>query len=179
MKKLLTSFIAGLVVFVTSASASAVPARVILNSNTNYEVQIDGRAYNNTGTTTISDLSQGTHTVAVYQVVSNGVFGIGKKRNLVSSEQFTLGANDVTIDVNQNGQARIYQSGYNDNNNNRRNRDGSYDNAGSNNGGYGKSEGKGKGHKYGHYKNKKGNKNKKQKQYDDDDDNSSNRRGNN
>ncbi len=179
MKKLFTLLVAGLVVFVTSASAAAVQARVILNSNTNYEVQIDGRAYNNTGTSTITDLSQGTHTVAVYEVLSNGIFGIGKKRNLVSSEQFTLGTNDVTIDVNQNGQARIYQSGYNDNNNTRRDRDGSYNDANSNKGKYGKSEGKGKGHKYGHYKNKKGNKNKKQKQYDDDDDNNSNRRGNN
>lgn len=179
MKKLLTSFFAGLVVFVTSASASAVQARVILNSNTNYEVQIDGRAYN-TGTTTISDLSQGTHTVAVYQVVSNGIFGIGKKRNLVSSEQFSLGSNDVTIDVNQNGQARIYQSGYDDNNNNPRKGEGTYNNTGSKNGAYGKSEGKGKGHKYGHYKNKKGkSNNKKQQQYDDHDDNSNNRRGNN
>ncbi len=179
MKKLLTFLIAGLVIFVSSVSAAAVQARVILNANTNYEVLIDGRSYNNTGTSTITDLSQGTHTVAVYQVVSNGILGIGKKRNLVSSEQFTLANSDVTIDVSQNGQARIYQSGYNNNNNTRGNRNGGYNDADANNGEYGKSEGKGKGHKYGHYKNKKGNKNKKQKQYDDDDDNSSNRRGNN
>jgi hypothetical protein len=178
MKKLLTFLITGLAIFVSSASAAVVQARVILNSNTNYEVQIDNRTYNSTGTSTITDLSQGTHTVAVYQVVSNGILGIGKKRNLVSSEQFTLNNNDVTIDINQNGQARIYQSGYNDSSNTRRNRNGGYNDGDSNNGEYGKSEGKGKGHKYGHYKNKKG-KNKKQKQDDDYDDNSSNRRGNN
>lgn len=177
MKKFTSFLIAGLMVLVTSASAAGLQARVILNANTNYEVQIDGRTYNSTGTSTITDLSTGTHTVSVYQVVSNGVFGIGKKRNLISSEQFNLGNNDVTIDINQNGHARIYQSGYN-NNNNDRDRNGTYNGQNTERGEYGRSEGKGKGNKYGHYKDKKA-KNKKQKVDRDDDDNRSNRRGNN
>jgi hypothetical protein len=181
MKKFTSFLIAGLMVFVASASAAVQQARVILNANTNYEVQIDGRTYNSNGTSTITDLATGNHTVAVYQVVSNGVFGIGKKRNLISSEQFNLGNNDVTIDVNQNGQARISQNGYNGNNNNDRDRNGGYNGQHSDKGEYGRSEGKGKGNKYGHYKDKKG-KNKKQKSNhddDDDDDNRGYRRGNN
>ena len=160
------------------ASASAQQSRVILNSNTNYEVQIDGRAYNSTGTSTITDLSVGAHTVAVCQVVSNGILGIGKKWNLLSSQQFNLGNNDVNIDVSQNGQVRISQNGYNGNNNTNRNRNGGYNDRNDNDDrNYGRSEGKGKGHKYGHYKNKK-DKNYKgnhQRDYDHDDD----RRGNN
>src|SRR6187549_2488033 len=124
MKKFTSFLIAGLMVFV--ASASPRQSRVILNSNTNYEVQIDGRAYNSTGSSTITDLAVGAHTVAVYQVVSNGIFGIGKKRNMVSSEQFNLGNNDVNIDVNQNGQVHIYQDKYNGSNNTNRKRNAGY-----------------------------------------------------
>jgi hypothetical protein len=176
MKKFTSFLIAGLMVLV--ASASAQQSRVILNSNTNYEVQIDGRAYNSAGTSTITDLSVGAHTIAVYQVVSNGIFGIGKKKNLLSSEQFNLGNNDVNIDVSQNGQVRISQNGYNGNNNTNRNRNGSYnEDRNDDNSRYGKSEGKGRGHKYGHYKNKKGKNNhgNQKHDYDHDDD----RRGNN
>lgn len=160
MKKFTSFLIAGLMVL--AASASALQSRVILNSNTNYEVQINGRSYNSTGTSTITDLSVGAHTVAVYEVVSNGILGIGKKRNLLSSQQFNLGNNDVIIDVSQNGQIRISQDGYNDNNNTR-NRNGSYHgSSNTGNGEYGKSEGKGKGHKHGHYKDKKNKNNGKQ-----------------
>jgi hypothetical protein len=187
MKKFTSFLIAGLMILV--ASASAQQSRVILNSNNNFEVQIDGRAYNSAGTSTITDLSVGAHTVAVYQVVSNGIFGIGKKRNLLSSEQFNLNNNDVTIDVSQNGQVRISQNGYNGNNNTNRNRNGGYntnrrddndnnstdrnrnggyDSRNDDNGNYGKSEGKGKGHKYGHYKNKKGKNNNGNQRRDDD-----------
>ena len=165
MKKFTTLLIAAMVVLV--ASASAQQARVILRSNTNYEVQVDGRTYDNTGTSTITDLPYGRHSVAVYQVVSKGIFGIGKKRNQLSFEQFDLRNNDVIIDVNQNGQVRVSENG-NYGNNNQRNRNGGYND---NHGKYGNSEGKGRGHKYGHYKNKnkqysKGN----NKHHDDDDD---------
>lgn len=149
-------------------SATAQQSRVTLNANTNYEVQIDGRNYNNTGTSTITNLATGSHAVSVYEVVSNGILGIGKKRNLISTQQFNLGTGDVTIDVNQNGQLRISQNGYNGNNNNDRDRDGRYNrNNDDDKDRYGKSEEKGNGNKYGHYKNKKKNKNKKDKKYDD------------
>ncbi|MES2648830.1 MAG: hypothetical protein V4717_18280 [Bacteroidota bacterium] len=165
MKKFTSLFIAAFLLIVTSASAQ----RVILQSNTNYEVQIDGRSYDATGQSTITDLPFGNHTVAVYQVVSRGIFGIGKKKSLVTSEQFNLGNNDVYINVSQNGQVRISQNG--DNSNKKRDRNRDYDNSDNTNGRYGKSEGKGKGHKYGHYKNKNGKKNNgnhKQGRYDDD-----------
>jgi hypothetical protein len=152
---------------VLAVSASARQASVIINSNNNYEVQIDGRTYNGGGTSTIDNLPAGRHTVAVYQVVSRGIFGIGKKRNLLSSDQFTLRNDDVYIAVNQNGQVRINDNGYYGNNNkNNRNGNGNY-------GQYGNSEGKGRGHKYGHYKNKNGkysNNSHKHHDHDNDDD---------
>lgn len=175
MKKFITFFVAALVVF--AASASAQRARVILNSNTNYEVQVDGRNYNNRGTSTIDDLNSGRHSVAVYQVISRGIFGIGKKRNLLSSEQFNLRNNDVYIAVNQNGQVRISENGYDGYSKSRRGND-DYSH-----GRYGNSEGKGRGHKYGHYKNKndkyyKGN-SRHREDDDDDDDYRNDRRGDN
>ena len=164
MKKFTSFFIAALLVMATSASAQ----RVILQSNTNYEVQIDGRTYDGTGQSTITDLPVGNHTVAVYQVVSKGIFGIGKKKSLISSEQFSLSSNDVYIDISQNGQVRISRNDYNSSK--KRNRNNDYDNGNSTNGRYGKSEGKGKGHKYGHYKNKNGNNNPGSQKHEQDDD---------
>jgi hypothetical protein len=161
MKKL-TGFLAAALMIVVG-SASAQQSRVILHSNTNYEVQIDGHAYNRVGTSTINDLSAGSHTVSVYQVISKGIFGIGKKRNQLSFERFNLYNNDVNIAVDQNGQIRIYENNYNGKSN--RHRDDDYSN-----GKYGKSEGKGNGHKYGHYKNKH-NKGNQKHEHDDDYDN--------
>ncbi len=173
MKKILTFLFAGMLVLMVTASANA--AQVILNSQTNYEINIDGRVYNNgVGSTTITDLNQGAHTINVYQVVSNGLFGIGKKRNLVSTQQFNLGTSDMYIDVSQSGQVRINQNGYGNNTN--RNRNGGYDNnnsAGPGNSDWGHEQGK----KKGHYKNKK---NKQHKHNDDNDDRNDNyRRENN
>ncbi|MEO7266301.1 MAG: hypothetical protein ABIW38_15400 [Ferruginibacter sp.] len=170
MKKILTFLFAGMMFLMVTASANA--AQVILNSQTNYEINIDGRVYNNgVGSTTITDLYQGAHTINVYQVVSNGLFGIGKKRNLISTQQFNLGTSDMYIDVNQNGQVRINQNGYGNNTN--RNRNGGYNNNGgydnNNNAGPGNSDwGHEQGKKKGHYKNKK---NKQHKHNGDNDDN--------
>jgi hypothetical protein len=182
MKKISALLVASLLVLVFTASAQ----RVVLTSQNNYEISIDGRNYN--GNTTITDLGQGNHTLQVYQVVSTGILGIGKKRNLISSQQFTLRNYDLNIDVDQNGRARIYESGRNGNTGTRypndrypnrrdRNDDRNHDrhedhhdddrDYRSGKGRYGKSEGKGKGHKYGHYKNKK---NKKDKSYRNNDD---------
>lgn len=199
MKKISALLVASLLVFVFTAPAQ----RVILNSQNNFEISIDGRNYNGNTNTTITDLSQGTHNLQVYQVVSNGILGIGKKRNLISSQQFTLRNNDVSIKVDQNGRTRISENGrYSNNNNqypnnqgnksdhpNKRNNnssqrdredddhDRSYDHDENNNGGkYGNNEGKGKGHKYGHYKNKN---NKQYKKGNHDNDNRNGRRENN
>ncbi len=176
MKKMLTFVFAGMLALMVTASANA--AQVILNSQTNYEINIDGRVYNNgVGTTTITDLAQGAHSIQVYQVVSNGLFGIGKKRNLISSQQFNLGNSDLRIDVDQGGQVRINQNGYDNNTN--RNRNGGYNNDGNNTGvGPGNSDwGHQQGRKNGHNKNKKNKKNNGN--HRDDDNDNYNRRGNN
>lgn len=197
MKKISALLVASLLVLVFSASAQ----RVILNSQNNYEISIDGRNYNGNTNTIITDLAQGTHTLQVYQVVSNGILGIGKKRNLISSQQFMLRNYDVNINVDQYGRARIDENGGYGNNgnrypnnqgnntnypNNRNNyptqrdrrdddHDRDYDHRQNNGGKYGNSEGKGKGHKYGHYKNKYDKKNSKYQKKN----NGNNRRGNN
>lgn len=169
MKKIFTLVSASLFAIVVSATAAQ--PLVTINTYGNYEVAIDGRDYTGQNTYTVTDLAQGNHTVSVYQVINNGILGIGKKRNLLSTQQFSLYNNDVTINVSQNGQARITNSrnGTYDNTGSTRQRNdgrydndddhdrdhhGEYENGQNTNGRYGKSEGKGNGHKYGHYKNK-------------------------
>lgn len=198
MKKISTLLVAGLLVLLFSASAQS---RVILTSQNNYEVNIDGRNYTNSNVT-ISDLSQGTHSLQVYQVVSNGILGIGKKRNLITSQQFTLRNYDLKINIDQNGRARINENGRNGNTGTRYPNNNNYPNTNNypnnrndypdrtdrddhdndhdndkwekNEKKYGKSEGKGRGNKYGHYKNKKNRQNSQSKN-----NNGNNRRGNN
>lgn len=140
MKKFTTFLFACMLMLTISATART--PQVILNSKTNYEISIDSRTYSQgVGTTNINDLYPGVHTINVYTIVSRGIFGMGKKTILISTQQFTLRNNDINIVVDQAGQIRITDDNYND----RR---------------YGNSEGKGKGHKYGHYKNKKEKKDK-------------------
>jgi hypothetical protein len=175
MKKVSTLILGSLLALVVSASARQ--PQVILHTSNNYEVRIDGNYYNG-NSAVISNLSQGTHTVQVYQVkAGSGIFGIGKKRVQVSSSQFNLRNNDVRIDVNQYGHANIYENGNvngqgrnnngNWNNNNRGDdRNGDYNNNDHSNG---------RGHKYGHYKKNKKNKERDNENKHDDD---NNRRGN-
>ncbi|MEO7444577.1 MAG: hypothetical protein ABIT96_11460 [Ferruginibacter sp.] len=168
MKKIFTLISASLFALVLTASAAQ--PQVTITTYGNYEVAIDGRNFSGQNTYIVNDLALGTHNVSIYQVVSNGILGIGKKRNQVSNQQFRLQNSDVTINVDQNGRARISQygnnGGYNNTNDGRYDRrdhdgdhrDGDYNKNNKNEKGrYGRSEGKGNGHKYGHYKNKKGN----------------------
>ncbi len=116
MKKYFTlsaAFLLGLVL--SSFSSMALPT-VVLNNTSSYDVAIDGRYYQANNTYTISDLGAGTHNVGVYRIESNGVFGINKKRTLISSSQFNLYNNNnstVTLDVDYNGHVRINQNNYN------------------------------------------------------------------
>ena len=184
MKKILTFIVASF--FGVAVYASEVQPQVILRASTNYDVKIDNNFYNGNGTT-IPNLGQGNHRVEVYQVRSGGIFGVGRKRVLVSTTQFYLRNNDVVIDVDQYGSARIYDNGYNGTNNNQgrdnngnwnrngrgnNNNDDRYDNSNSQNG---------RGNKYGHYKKNKKNKHQhgNGENDDDDDDNNNNRRRNN
>jgi type 1 fimbria pilin len=181
MKKLFTLLLSSMVIL-ASAALAATP-QVVLTAPSDYDVSIDGRMYNPNPSTVINNLAAGTHTVEVYRVTSNGIFGLGKKRELLRRQQFNLRNSDVNINVDQSGRLRISNSGYNDNDNKRddRNNDGRYGNRDRNDDDrdddrydnrdnkdrYGKSEGKGRGHKYGHYKKDKKNKKHKNKKHDD------------
>jgi hypothetical protein len=151
-----------LAVALLTISASA--QNVILRLDNNYDVSIDGRNYESNAT--IPNLGYGQHTVNVYEV-KKGFLGIGKKKNLVSTSNFEVRNNDVTIDVDQYGQLRINEVGNNNTQNRRydrntdrnsdRNADGTYDRNTEKNGkGYGPYNNPGKGNKYGLYKDKKG-----------------------
>jgi hypothetical protein len=164
MKKIYLLLAVGILAATISVSAQ----NVVLRIDNNYDVSIDGRNYE--GNATIPNLGNGQHTVNVYEA-KRGLFGIGKKKVLVSTSGFELRNNDVTIDVNQNGQLRINEVG-NSNTQNRRNddrdRDRNYDRNDDRNGrGYGPYNNPGKGNKYGHYKNKKAKKDKSQKRHKD------------
>jgi hypothetical protein len=107
MKKI-TTFLFGSLLALT-AMAQYQPT-VIVNSSSDLEVRIDGNKYskpetNNTNMI-IPNMTQGSHTLEVYRV-SGGILGIGKKRDLLSRTSFNVGNNDITINIDQNGQARI------------------------------------------------------------------------
>ncbi|MBI2729676.1 MAG: hypothetical protein HYX40_02795 [Sphingobacteriales bacterium] len=179
MKKIYLLLVAAL--FVTFISAEA--QRVIVQLPSNYEVDIDGRYYSNNET--VNNISYGQHTVRLYEV-RPGLLGIGKRRQLVSTSTFDLRNNDVSIEVDRNGQLRIYDSGYNNNQNgnwnngNRNNNTGNGNNYQNGNGrgngkGYGPYNNPDRGHKYGLYKK---NKNDRRDWNDDDDDHDHDRRDN-
>ena len=141
MKKISTLILAALAAITVSAAAH--PPQVILRTASNYDVRIDGRMYK-ADNTVIPFLNPGVHTVEIYRSGSGGFFG--RRKSLISSDQFTVQYNDVTIDVNQFGRARISQertrgnwnNGYGDGD--RRDRDygstGQYNNGQNNNGQY-------------------------------------------
>ncbi len=149
---------------VFAASAADRQPQVIINSTNDFDVKIDGILYSG-NSTSIPNLSNGMHTVQVYQVKNGtGILKVIKKRELISTTQFELRNNDVQINVDRNGQVRINQSGYGsnndrdwrrnqDNNNNRdiEDDDSRYDNRNGNRNG---NSSNGRGNKYGHYKNK-------------------------
>lgn len=167
MKKIYLLLTIGLFVATISASAQ----NVILRLDDKYDVSIDGRNYANNST--ISTLDYGQHTVNVYEV-KKGFLGIGKKKELVSTSNFELRNNDVTIDVDQYGQLRINESGNYNTQNRRydrttdrsidRDADRSYDRNEEKKGkGYGPYNNPGKGNKYGLYKDKHNKADKSQK----------------
>lgn len=185
MKKLFTLSFGMLMAIISFARQPQVTVTVYNASNNNidYDVSIDGRMYQG-NSTVISDLYQGQHTLQVYEVRGNGFFGIGKKRTLISTQQFQLRNNDLQIDVDRYGQARINEYGNNDggwNNNGGRNNNGGYNNRNCDDKRYDHSNGNwnnGRGNKYGHYKKHKHGKGNgkwddddRRRRDDDDDDN--------
>ena len=160
MKKIYLLLAVGILAATISASAQ----NVILRMDNNYDVSIDGRNYEDNAT--LPNLGDGRHTVNVYES-KRGFLGIGKKKTLVTSSDFELRNNDVTIDVDQNGQLRINEVGNSNTRNRRyedRNSDRNYEHNDKRDGkGYGPYNNPGKGNKYGLYKDKKAKKDKSQK----------------
>jgi len=105
MKKIAIFLVSSLMLLTVSASAQ----RVILRTNNNYDIRIDGRYYNG-NSASIPYLNPGYHEIRVYELRSGGFLGMGRRRTLVSSSSFYLGNNDVVINVDSYGQARITQS---------------------------------------------------------------------
>ena len=133
MKKISTLILTALAAITVSAAAR--PPQVLLRTASNYDVRIDGRLYK-TDNTAIPYLNPGVHTLEVYRVGA-GLFG--KRKTLVSSQQFTLQYNDVSIDVNPNGQAWVSVDRYNGNG--RGNGNGNWNTGNGNRGnGYGNAE---------------------------------------
>lgn len=168
---------------VTAVSASA--QRVFIRIPSNYEVSIDDRNYVNNET--VNSIGYGQHTVKLFKQ-STGIWGVIKRKVPVSTSSFEMRNNDVTIEADQYGQLRIYDSGYNNNQNGNGNNypnNGGYGNQNGNgnnypnNGGNGCQRGNGKGygpynnpgrgHKYGLYK-KDHNKNERRDWNDNNDD---------
>lgn len=161
MKKLFTLSFVMLMTVISFARQPQVIVTVysMNNSNIDYDVSIDGRMYQG-NSIVIPDLYQGTHTLQVYEVRRGGIFGIGRKRTIISSQQFQLRNYDLQVDIDRYGQVRINENGYNNGGWNGRDNNGGWDN----NGGYGNDRGcnnkrydndnwnNGRGNRYGHYK---------------------------
>ena len=110
MKKISVLILSSL--FALTLFASGRQPLVTVNTSNDYEVMIDGTYYR--GNNTIPNLSQGTHSVQVYQT-KRGL--LGKRRTLISTSSFQVRDNDVNIFVDANGQLRINENGNNNNNN--------------------------------------------------------------
>ena len=106
MKKISTLVLAAFMVI--TASAANRPPKVMLNTAGNYDVRIDGRLYKGDDYN-LRSLGNGVHTLQVYKTGS----GMFKRKTLVSTEQFNLRNNDITIDVNQFGRTRITEDRFN------------------------------------------------------------------
>jgi hypothetical protein len=106
MKKIAVFIAVGLMLIAVSSSAQ----RVTIRNNRHYDVRIDGRYYSNNNSS-ISYLSPGYHRVQVYQIHRGGFLGMNRRRILVSSSNFYLGNNDVVINIDRFGDARINQYG--------------------------------------------------------------------
>lgn len=155
MKKFITLLLGSVLVLTVSAQRQPT---VLINSYSDLEVRIDGNIYSKPSTNNsnmlIPNLTPGNHSLDVYRL-SRGFLGIGKKREMLSRTSFYLGNNDITINIDQNGYARINQRNpgrYNDIAKGNRGRD---DNDWNNGNRYKKSKKikSNNGKKKGHYKN--------------------------
>lgn len=103
MKKIFT-LIAGLLLTVAVFAADRRPM-VTISSEKNYKVVIDGRSYfGSDAAIRISNLSQGTHSIKVYQM-KRSFFERNEK--LISSTTFKMGKRDVKINIDRVGRVSV------------------------------------------------------------------------
>ncbi len=103
MKRIFT-LIAGLFLTVAAFAADRRPM-VTINSEKNFKVVIDGRSYfGSDAAIRISNLSQGTHSIRVYEMKRN-LFD--RREKLVSSTTFKMGKKDVRIFIDHSGRVTV------------------------------------------------------------------------
>jgi hypothetical protein len=102
MKTVLT-FVAGLLLTLTTMAADSRPPSVTIKSNRNYEVVVDGRTYRNNNTIRLDRMQKGVHSIKVYER-SRGIFG---RMRLVSAKNFIVRNDDLRITVGYNGYVNI------------------------------------------------------------------------
>lgn len=107
MKTILT-FVAGLLLTLTTMAADSRPPSVVIKSNRNYEVVIDGRTYRNDHIIRFDRMRPGMHTIKVYER-SRGFWG---RMRLVSAKNFFVRNNDIRITVSYNGYVNIDERRY-------------------------------------------------------------------
>ena len=119
--KTIFALLLGLFVTATSFAADRRPT-VTLSGNRNYEIAIDGRSYSdNNNYINISNLRNGRHSIEVYEF-RRGLFG--RTRRLISSRDFLLRNNDVSINIDRFGAIQVYEDQYGRGRNNDRNNNG-------------------------------------------------------
>ena len=107
MKTVLT-FVAGLLLTLTTMAADSRPPSVTIKSNRNYEIVVDGRTYRNDNTIRLDRMRPGMHSIKVYER-SRGFFG---RMRLVSAKNFFVRNNDLRITVGYNGYVDIDERRY-------------------------------------------------------------------
>jgi len=105
MKTVLT-FVAGLLLTLTTMAADRPPS-VVIKSQRNFEIVIDGRTYRNDNTIRFDRMQRGMHSIKVYER-SRGFFG---RMRLVSAKNFLVRNNDIRITVGFNGHVAIDERG--------------------------------------------------------------------
>ena len=80
---------------------------VTVQTNKNYEIQIDGKSYftRNGSVTDISFLRDGKHTITVLKIYQG--FFSQKMKKVVSSTTFLMRGNDIDIKVDQFGRVQV------------------------------------------------------------------------
>ncbi len=102
-----------------TAIAAERPRQSILTismyENSDMRVQIDGRSYNERDNEfTISNIQPGYHSIQVYSLTSNrvfgGIFGKSREKLMYSSNLYVKPGQEVELFINRNGKAKIRET---------------------------------------------------------------------